>query len=58
MLGPLASRVKDIVDGVYRTQKYGRKFRVPKHELISVVEEVDVLEKKNTVSKKEKTETK
>jgi hypothetical protein len=45
MLSPLATRVKDIVDGVYRAQKYGRRFRVPVHELNAVVEEVDALEK-------------
>lgn len=47
-LGPIASRVKMLVDGVYRAQRYGRNFRVPQHELLALVQEVDALEKQNT----------
>lgn len=47
-LGPIATRVKALTDGVYRAQRYGRRFRVHVADLLALVEEVDALEKKNT----------
>lgn len=45
MLSPLADKIKQVIDAVYKAQKFGRRLRIPTHELLDLVERVDALEK-------------
>jgi hypothetical protein len=45
MLGPIATEIKNLVDGVYRSQKYGRRFKTPIADLLAIIDKVDALEK-------------
>lgn len=52
MLGPIATEIKTVIDGVYRAQKYGRRFRTPIAELLALIDKVDVLEKESSSRQK------
>jgi hypothetical protein len=46
-LSPLAKKIEDIINAVWKAQKFGRRLRINKDELLDILRQVTALEQGN-----------